>query len=371
MRILMATPSGPYNQGGVERHVREVSARLVSMGHEVTVVCADPSRQRLGTEAIDGVSVTTVAAWPRGRDWYLAPEIWSHIRSAEADVVHVQSYHTFVAPVAMAAAASTGTPYVVTFHGGGHSEEWRNRIRKTQRLALRPLLARAARLVAVAQFEIDEYGRELRFPAERFVLIPNGTEIMIPPDRDGSSSLSGGDPGDGRIVVATIGRLERYKGHHRVISAMPELLESHPGARLLVVGVGPYEVPLRALARELDVDDNVEFTSVPAGDGVSMGHLLQRVALVVLMSEFETHPLTALEAAAAHRRLLVADRAGLSELAQAGWARTISLQASPQQLAEAMREELAKPPPSAHVELPTWDDCAEELQGLYREVQRQ
>lgn len=366
----MATPSGPYNHGGVERHVREVSARLVSMGHDVTVVCADPSRQRLGTETIAGVAVTTVAAWPRGRDWYLAPEIWSHIRSAQVDVVHVQSYHTFVAPLAMAAAALKGTPYVVTFHGGGHSEGWRNRIRKTQRLALRPLLARAARLVAVAQFEIDVYGRELRLPAERFALIPNGTEVMIPPDPDGGGS-SRGDPGNGRIVVATIGRLERYKGHHRVIAAMPELLKLHPGAHLLVVGVGPYEDSLRGLARELDVDDNVEFTRVQAGDGVSMGQLLQRVALVVLMSEFETHPLTALEAAAAHRRLLVADRAGLIELAQAGWARTIPLNASPHQLAAAMDEELGKPEPSATVELPTWDECARALQVLYREVQRQ
>ena len=47
MRILMVTPSCPYNQGGVERHVREVSTRLAAMGHSVSVVCADPSRAAL------------------------------------------------------------------------------------------------------------------------------------------------------------------------------------------------------------------------------------------------------------------------------------------------------------------------------------
>ncbi len=42
-----------------------------------------------------------------------------------------------------------------------------------------------------------------------------------------------------------------------------------------------------------------------------MAELLATVRLVVLMSEFETHPLVALEAAAAGCRLLVADGSGL------------------------------------------------------------
>jgi hypothetical protein len=42
-----------------------------------------------------------------------------------------------------------------------------------------------------------------------------------------------------------------------------------------------------------------------------MAELLATVSLVVLMSEFETHPLVALEAAAAGCRLLVADGSGL------------------------------------------------------------
>ena len=51
-----------------------------------------------------------------------------------------------------------------------------------------------------------------------------------------------------------------------------------------------------------------------------MATLLGGVSLVVLMSEFETHPLVALEAAAAGRRLLVADAGGLGEIAEDGFA---------------------------------------------------
>ena len=87
--------------------------------------------------------------------------LWREMARRPWDVVHVQCYHTLVAPLAMLRALTLGIPYVVTFHGGGHSSELRNRSRGAQRLLLRPLLRRARRLVAVARFEIEQYGEEL------------------------------------------------------------------------------------------------------------------------------------------------------------------------------------------------------------------
>jgi len=57
------------------------------------------------------------------------------------DLVHVQSYHTLVAPLAMLRALLLRVPYVVTFHGGGHSLGHRNRARRLQRRFLRPCCA--------------------------------------------------------------------------------------------------------------------------------------------------------------------------------------------------------------------------------------
>ena len=152
------------------------------------------------------------------------------------------------------------------------------------------------------------------------MLIPNGTEIEV--------ADAGGEQGS--ATLATIGRLERYKGHHRVLAAFPGVLERRPEARLLIVGEGPYEQELRRQAEELGVAERVEFTSVPPGDPAAMGALLGRVALVVLLSDFETHPLVALEAAAARRRLLVADNGGLGELAEDGFATAIPVDDPPE-----------------------------------------
>jgi glycosyltransferase involved in cell wall biosynthesis/GT2 family glycosyltransferase len=358
LRVLMVTPRRPTEHGGVERHVMEVSRRIAAAGAEVEVLCGDPEVHGVDTELHDGVEIHAVRAWPAKRDWYLAPRLWREIGRARPDLIHIQSYHTLIAPLAMLRALVLGIPYVVTFHGGGHSSGLRNRLRGVQLQLLRPLLSRARRLVAVARFEIDRYGRALGVPPERFVLIPNGTDIVV--------GESGG--GDGSATLATIGRLERYKGHHRVLAAFPDVLQSRPDARLLVVGKGPYESELRRQAEALGVGERVEFTSVTPGDPAAMGELLGQVGLVVLLSDFETHPLVALEAAAAHRRLLVADNGGLGELAEDGFASAIPVDEPPQAVAEAILRELDRPGPTDAPPITSWDECAVALLELYRSI---
>jgi glycosyltransferase involved in cell wall biosynthesis len=360
-RVLMVTPRSPLAQGGVERHVLEVSTRMAAAGVEVEVICTDPDAEGAKTELHERVRIRTLRAWPRGRDWHFAPGIWRQMGREKWDLVHVQSYHTLVAPLAMLRALTLRIPYVVTFHGGGHSLEHRNRARGVQMRMLRPLLRRAARLVAIARFEVEQYGRLLGVPPERFAFIPNGTDLSF---SDGD--LAGTEPET--ATLASIGRLERYKGHHRVLEAFPLVLEQEPDARLLIVGKGPYEDELRKQAAELGIAERVEVTSVPPGDPRGMAALLGGVSLVVLMSEFESHPLVALEAAAARRRLLVADAGGLSEIAADGFGRAIPLDSTPQQIAAAAIEELAKPPPQRSPSLTSWDECAAALLDLYGSV---
>lgn len=362
LRVLMVTPRSPLLQGGVERHVMEVGRRIAAAGQDVEVLCSDPGGPPVRVERRDDVEIRSVKAYPAERDWCLAPRLWPEIKRASPDIVHVQSYHTLVAPLAMLRALILRVPYVVTFHGGGHSLGHRNSARRLQRRLLRPLLRRAARLIAVARFEIEEYGEELGVPAERFVLIPNGTDLSF-----GAGERRAPRPGE-PPVLATVGRLERYKGHHLVIAAFPEVLRRHPDARLLVVGKGPYEAELRAQAEELGIAAQVEFTSTPPDRPEAMAALLAEVPLVVLMSEFETHPLVALEAAAAGCRLVVADASGLGELAAEGLARPVPLTVEPGALATVIDEELARTDPAPMPKLSSWDDCAASLLQLYREV---
>jgi glycosyltransferase involved in cell wall biosynthesis len=361
----MATPRYLPEMGGVERHVYEVATRLAASSEvDVTVLTTDRTGRLAPRERIDEVEIRRVRARPRDRDWLFAPAAAAVVARGAWDVMHVQSYHTLVAPIVMATAARRRLPYVLTFHGGGHSSPLRHRLRVAQRALLRPMLSRAAALVAVAQFEIDEYAAELRLPTKRFALIPNGVDLPAPADHgDGEIAERGSGP-----LIASVGRLERYKGHQRVLAALPALREVEPQARLWIAGAGPYEPELRRLAASLGLSEAVEISAVPPGDRAQMARRLAQVDIVVLLSSFETHPIAALEALWLGRPVLVATGSGLGELAERGLARAIDPASPPQDVAAAIVRELRDPLPVAPAQLPTWDDCATALLALYRRV---
>jgi hypothetical protein len=97
-----------------------------------------------------------------------------------------------------------------------------------------------------------------------------------------------------------------------------------------------------------------------------MGKLVAEADVCCLLSEGESHPVAVLEALGAGTNALVADSAGLSELGRAGLATTIAIEATAEQVAAAALAVAAAPPPQPA--LPSWDDCAEQLHRLYREV---
>jgi glycosyltransferase involved in cell wall biosynthesis len=360
LRILMATPRYPPFVGGVEQHVREVGRRLAAAGCAVTVLTTDPSGRLPRRDDDGGVSIIRVPARPRRADFYFAPGVYRTIVAGTGkwDVVHVQSYHTFVAPLAMLAARRARLPYLLTFHGGGHSSPARRLLRRVQWPLLGPLVRDAERLVAIARFEIELYGAAFRVPPERFELISNGVDIPTPGELDARTDT----------LIASVGRLERYKGHHRILAALPAILEQRPDARLWIAGSGPYEGALRKQAAALGVAERVEIRAVPPSERERMAREIGAASLVVLLSEYETQPLAVLEAAALGRPALVADTSGLSELAERGLAAAIPLASGPDEVAAAVLSRLETTPAPLREPLPTWDDCATALLGLYRKV---
>lgn len=359
LRILMVTPRYLPYMGGVENHVYQVARRLVHAGVDITVLTTDPSRQLPRFEQMEGVKIRRIAAYPARRDYHFAPELINLIRRHEWDLVHVQSYHTLVAPLAMWAAWRAGLPYVVTFHGGGHSSALRNQMRSMQQTLLRPLLARAQKLVAVANFEIDYYGKRLDLTPDRFALIPNGCEFgHLAPVAPATT------PAGTRIL--SIGRLEQYKGHHRILAAMPYLLPHYADAHLRIVGEGPYKADLQQQVATLGLSERVEIGGIPLAERAKLATTVAGATVVTLLSAYETHPIAALEALALQRPVLVAKSSGLQELAERGLVRAIALESTPQEIAAAVVEQIRNPLIPSKLDLPTWDDCARELLTLYR-----
>jgi glycosyltransferase involved in cell wall biosynthesis len=360
LRVLMVSARYLPDMGGIETHVAEVARRLNQMSDlDITVLTTDRSRTRPRSEEVDGVPILRVPAWPRNRDYYLAPGIAAVVGHQDRwDLIHCQGIHTPVPVLATMAARRAGLPYMMTFHTGGHSLSHRNALRSAQWRLLGPLLKGAAALVAVSRFEGDMLSEQARLGDKPVGVIRNGG--TLPPPAPGTVSIKG------RIISP--GRLEQYKGHQRVIEALPYVIKKMPEAHLLVLGHGPHEPELRALADRLGVGDRLVIRQVPPSDRVAMATTLAEANVIAAMSDYEAHPVAVMEALSVGRPVVGYDIAGIGELVAEGLVHGVAPGTSPAMVAEQLVTVMAAPLPTTIPELPTWDTATAQLAQLYRAV---
>lgn len=95
-------------------------------------------------------------------------------------------------------------------------------------------------------------------------------------------------------VVGTVGNLTPKKDHATLLRAAARMRRTTPDLRVVVVGTGPLEPRLRALAAELDLGDGVVF----AGFREDARRVMGAFDVFVLSSTFEGLPIAMLEAMA-------------------------------------------------------------------------
>ncbi len=354
---MIATRSQP-EIGGIESHVAEVAGRIAALGYQLELLTTDRSGRLPRREQVDGYVVRRFRAFPAGRDWYFSPGLfWAALRT-RYDLVHVQGIHTLVPPLAMIAAIVRRTPFLLTFHTGGNSSAFRERARRTQFRILSPLLRRAHTLVGVSVFEARRFEEILGLPEGAITVIRNGGSL--PPVRTAVEP----EPG----LVVSVGRLERYKGHHKAVEALPYLLKTRRDARLEILGSGPFEPELLALAEELGVADRVTVRFIPPVDRALMGETLARAGVMTLLSDYEAHPVAVMEALAAGRPAVVSRTSGLTELAELGWAVGVDHGASAEEVARAIEHQLEDPLLPDPAVLPTWETCVAGVADTYDSI---
>jgi glycosyltransferase involved in cell wall biosynthesis len=360
LRVLMVCARHLPDLGGIETHVYEVARRLASLdSFEITVLATDRTRELPQRENLNGVTLLRVPAWPRERDYYFAPKIATVVGQRDRwDLVHCQGIHTPVPVLAMLAARRADLPYLVTFHTGGHSLRHRNALRSTQWRMAGRLLREAVSLVAVSRFEANSMREQASLKGKDITVILNGGTLPTPPT--GTAAIPG------RIVSS--GRLERYKGHHRAIEALPHVIREVPDAHIVILGQGPYESELWDIASHLGVADRVTITYLPPADRSAMAAALAEASVVAALSDYEAHPVAVMEALSVGRPVVGYDVAGIEDLVANGWVRGVIPGAPAASVARQLIEAMSSPPSVDIAQLPTWDSCANQLAGVYLAV---
>ena len=142
------------------------------------------------------------------------------------------------------------------------------------------------------------------FDGESFEIVHYGIE-----PNGAARPYSGDEP---RLLC--VGRLIPIKGHVVLLRAFAEARRRVPSLRLDIAGRGPMEPALRALAKELGVDDAVRFLGFVA----PVQRAIEPAAIVVVPSMGEGFGMVALEAMERARPVIAAEIGGLGELVEDG-----------------------------------------------------
>jgi glycosyltransferase involved in cell wall biosynthesis len=331
LRVLFVTTAYPAHAADPRgTFVHALARALARLGGVRVTVLAPGAPGAPASERRDGVEIRRAAYWTRRgqalavghhgiipnlrrRPW-LALQVPALVAAltretvrlaADADLVHAH----WVYPGGLAGLAARrrrGVPLVVTSHGTDLNLTVRSR-------ALRWLARRVAlgadACLGVSHAMVERF-LALGVPAERVRYVPLGVEAGGP--EGPAPARAGGGP----FAVWYVGGLTRNKSVETLVRAHAELARRGRRATLTVVGSGPEEPALRALASELGLGDAVRFpgpkppAEIPA--------LLAGADALVLPSRTEGRGLVLLEAMAAGVPVVASDIPGPREIVLEG-----------------------------------------------------
>jgi glycosyltransferase involved in cell wall biosynthesis len=211
-----------------------------------------------------------------------------------------------------------------------------------QGLADRLLARFTDRAIAVSASTRDFLVRQRHVPEGRVRLIWNGAPLdeFAPVERSRALAVRRElDIPDEALVVGAVGRLNEQKGHRYLLDAAAAVLARRPSVRVLVVGDGDLEVPLRAQARALGIADRVVF----AGHRTDIPAVLGAIDVLCISSLYEGTPLALFEAMASGKTIVSTAVDGCREVLNDGVSALLVPARDPAGLAAALGRTLDEP----------------------------
>ncbi|GGU71405.1 glycosyltransferase family 4 protein [Lentzea flava] len=365
MRVLMLSwEYPPVVVGGLGRHVHALATQLAAQGHDVVVLCRQPS----GTDAVthpttdvvsEGVRLIRVAEDPAHlvfeKDlvaWTLAmghamTRAGLALGSWRPDVVHAHDW--LVTHPAVALAEAFGVPLVATIHAteAGRHSGWLSHPLNQQVHSVEWWLAnRADSLITCSSAMRREVAHLFDVDTADVSVLHNGIE-------PGGWKVRAKDVGEARRTYSPhgdplllfFGRIEWEKGIQDLIAALPRIRRHHRGTRVVVAGGGSQTEWLQEQARKHRVLRAVEFVGHLSDR--SLAALLTAANAVVLPSRYEPFGIVALEAAAAGTPLVASTAGGLGEVVLDGVTGLSFAPGDVDGLARAVRAVLSDPTAAA------------------------
>lgn len=304
---LLVTNDFPPRIGGIQRTLEALWRELPAGRAGVLCPAWD------GADAYDGSVPFRLFRQPERFLWP-TPDLTDRIEGAAREMGAEVIVFGAIMPLAVLGPtlAARGIPYLAAAHG---VEYWAS-IAPGAHALTRYATSKAARVPACSEF----IARRVRTAVPRNVpvsVLRPGADIerfrpdLLTDDLREELGLAG------RPVVVCVSRLVARKGQDVLLRAMPEIRAQVPDATLVIVGSGPFEGRLRALAADAPAD-SVRFVGQVSEQDLPRYYALGDVFAMPCRSrlgglEVEGWGNVFIEAAACGRPVIVGDSGGARE----------------------------------------------------------
>ena len=384
--LILSWEYPPLIEGGLARHVRKLSERLVGAGVEVHVLTRGAGNMPYRS-VLRGVNVHRVhegshptdleefLAWVKRMNADMIAAGRALAEDLEFDLVHGHDW--LVATGGDRLASAIGCPLVMTIHATeyGRHQGWVDKHPQSYIHRVEKWIAgRADRVITCSHYMRGHVADIYDLDESRITVIPNGIDPLDLKPVDDLDALRSRFAAPDEKLLLLVGRLVYEKGFQLALEALPGLIERLGNVRFLVAGSGTHESELKRLATELGLDEHGTFLGW-IGDDVL--HSLYRIAdLTVVPSIYEPFGLVALEAMASGCPCIVADTGGLREVVptpdvglrfRARDSRSLQRMVERVLTDESLRDRLVVEA-SEHVLRFDWGDIAGQTADVYGEV---
>jgi phosphatidyl-myo-inositol dimannoside synthase len=189
---------------------------------------------------------------PKNRLTYILAALRAARSHGPFDVVFCG--HLFMAPLGAAIAKLIRAPLWIQVHG---FEAWRE-----LSMLHRRSVEMAAVVTSVSRYTRQRLLKWVGVEPSQVKVLPNtvGERFRPGPKPRHLLACYGLHEAQVLMTVSRLTKWDRYKGHDRVIRALPHVLSQHPNAVYVVVGEGDDRGRLEAVAAELGMSHKVRFT---------------------------------------------------------------------------------------------------------------
>ncbi|PWT95651.1 MAG: glycosyl transferase family 1 [Candidatus Melainabacteria bacterium] len=309
--------------GGLSRVVSSLSKELAIAGWSVDVVTADhpgtAEHELDGAVNVHRVKTQTdttpdFLTWVSRLNFGLLQYALKLQRQKPFAIIHAHDW--MVGDAAWVMKAGFGLPIVTTIHAteAGRMHGIHNELQRYIHQMEWRLTYESWEVIVNSQHMYGELQRLFGLPANKMVVIPNGTDPGEFAFKFDGAQLRSSYAGASEPIVLYVGRLVMEKGVQVLIDAASKVLAQCPQAKFLIVGTGYYLDDLRRQAAYLGIEHSVRFLGyVPDAE---LRQLYKIADVVAIPSLYEPFGIVALEGMAAQVPVVTSDTGGLRDFVE-------------------------------------------------------